>query len=42
MRINPRDMEKRNEQLLLLVQKRLAIALVLISLIFYFIKILFL
>ena len=42
MRVNPRDIEKRNKRLLLTAQKQLAISLVGISLIFYFVKIIFL
>jgi len=41
MRIEPENINERNQKLLILIQKNLAIAIVLASMVFYFLKILF-
>jgi len=41
MRIEPENIKERNRQLLVLIQKNLAITIVLVSMAFYFFKILF-
>jgi hypothetical protein len=42
MRVEPENIKERNTKLVLLLQKNAAIMLVLVSLVFYFVKILFL
>lgn len=41
MRIEPENIKERNARMLLLVKKNAAVTLVLVSLVFYFFKILF-
>jgi len=41
MRIEPENINERNQKLLILIQKNLAITIVLASMVFYFLKILF-
>jgi hypothetical protein len=41
MRIEPENIKERNQHLLIHIQKNLAITIVLVSMAFYFIKILF-
>jgi uncharacterized membrane protein len=41
MRVEPKDLKKRNEKIRHVIQKNVAIGIVLVSLIFYFLKIVF-